>query len=172
MKRTLRVNEQIRVPKVRVVAPDGSQVGIMDIRAALRLAEEYNLDLVEVSPNSHPPVCRIMDYGKYRYEQAKREREARKKQHTFVVKEIRLRPITEDHDFHFKMRHARNFLQQGNKVRITVRFRGRERGRHELGYRMLERALAELADVGSAEGRIEAQEGGQITITLAPKAHR
>jgi len=155
-----------------VVAPDGKQVGIMDIRAALRLAEEYNLDLVEVSPNSNPPVCRIMDYGKYRYEQAKREREARKKQHTFVVKEIRLRPITEDHDFQFKMRHARNFLQQGNKVRITVWFRGRERGRRELGYKILERALAELEDLGSPEGQIEALESGQITVTIAPKSRK
>lgn len=152
-----------------MVGPDGKQIGIMDTRAALRLAEEYDLDLVEVSPNSHPPVCRIMDYGRYRYEQAKKEREARKKQHTFTVKGIRLTPITEDHDFQFKMRHARNFLLEGNKVRITVRLRGREKGRQELGYRMLERALAELADVGSAEGKIEVQEGGQMTVTIAPR---
>ena len=135
----LRVNEKIRAKEVRVVAPDGAQIGVKDRDEALWLAEQLGLDLVEVAPEAQPPVCRLMDYGKYRYEQSVRGREARKKQTKTVIKEVKFRPGIEDHDYEFKTRHARRFLEEGNKVRLTMMFRGRQITHSELGLEVLYR---------------------------------
>ena len=136
-----RVNDEIKGRRVRVIDPEGNQIGILTPDEALAEARARGLDLVEVSPNSQPPVCRVMDYGKFKYEQSKRERESRKKQHVVEVKELRLRPKIDDHDFQVKARSARRFLEEGNKVKVSVRFRGRE---------IVHRALAEekLAGIG------------------------
>lgn len=147
----LRVNRAIRARQVRVIDEDGKQLGIFTIQEALNIAEERDLDLVEVAPHATPPVCRLLDYGKYCYEQAKREREARKAQKTSMLKEIRLRPKTDDHDLETKARRAREFLLDGDKVKITVRFRGRERSHPELGQRILEQLIGLLKDVAEIE---------------------
>lgn len=143
-------------------------MGIVDTQTALRMAEGQGLDLVEVSPKARPPVCRIMDYGKFKYRQSKRGKEAKKKQHVMSVKEIRLRPKTDEHDYAFKMRHARGFLQDRNKVKVTVTFYGRERAHQEFGTKMLERALQDLEDVAVVE-RSAHMEGRNMTMVLAPK---
>ncbi|HQU73299.1 MAG TPA: translation initiation factor IF-3, partial [Calditrichia bacterium] len=132
------MNDQIRVPQVRVIGPDGDQLGIMDTRAALRKAEESRLDLVEVAPNATPPVCRIMDFGKYQYEKSKKEKEGRKRTHTVTVKEIRMRPKTDSHDLDTKLKNARKFLEHKDKVKFTVIFRGREMAYQEMGREILE----------------------------------
>ncbi len=162
------MNDRIRVPQVRVIGDDGEQIGILSTREALQMAQEKGLDLVEVSPTARPPVCRIMDYGKFKYEQSKRERVARKKQHVMHLKEIKLRPKVEDHDYATKLRRAREFLQERDKVKFTVTFRGREVAHPELGHRLLEKVLAELADIASAESVVRA-EGRMLTVTLRPK---
>ena len=140
----------------------------MDTQAALRMAQEQGLDLVEVSPNARPPVCRMMDYGKFKYRQSKRGKEAKKKQHTVAVKEIRLRPKTDEHDYAFKVRHAREFLGDHNKVKVTVTFYGRERSHREFGERMLERAAQDLSDIAVVEGAAH-MEGRNMTMVQAPK---
>lgn len=162
------MNDRIRVPQVRVIGDDGEQIGILATREALTLAQERGLDLVEVSPTARPPVCRIMDYGKFKYEQSKRERVARKKQHVVHLKEIKLRPKIEHHDYATKLARAREFLEQRNKVKFTVTFRGREVAHPEIGHRILERALGELADLASAESSVRF-EGRMLTVTLLPK---
>ena len=129
----MRINEQIRAREVRVNADDGEQLGVMSVEDALNLAIERNLDLVEIAPTAKPPVCRIMDFGKYRYEQQKRDKEARKRQKTVDVKEVKLRPGIEDHDFNTKYKNAVRFLEDGDKVKITIMFRGRELSHPELG---------------------------------------
>lgn len=142
----IRVNEQIRASQVRVIDEKGNQLGIMRPQDALREAEGRQLDLVEVAPNADPPVCRLIDYGKYRYQQSKRQKEARKHQHTITVKEIKYRPKISDHDFDFKTNHVREFLQSGNKVKITIMFRGREMAHPEFGKELLERVIGDVKD--------------------------
>lgn len=166
--KAIRINEQIRVPKVRVIGADGTQVGIIAIQKANQLAEEHGLDLVEVSPNSDPPVCKIMDFGKYKYELSKKEKLVRKKQHVIQVKEIRLRPSIEDHDFDFKLKNARKFLEQGNKVKFNVMFRGREMAHQEFGKELLNRITEALEDIAKAENRPKL-EGRNMVLFLIKK---
>ena len=162
-----RVNQQIRISPVRVVDPQGEQIGILPIERALEIAEEQGLDLVEVAPMARPPVCRIMDYGKFRYEEQRKAREARKKQHQVQLKEVKMRPGIEDHDFDFKLRHARRFLEEGNKVKITMMFRGRQMAHPELGREVLDRVVQEVADVGKVESN-PMMEARSMTMVLAP----
>ena len=142
----MRINEEIRIREVRVTSATGEQLGIMPTREALRMAEEQHLDLVEVAPKAKPPVCRIMDFGKYRYEQQKREKEARKKQKVITIKEVKLRPHIEQHDFDVKLKNAVKFLGEGNKVKVTIMFRGRELSHPELGKEVLGRVAETLGD--------------------------
>jgi translation initiation factor IF-3 len=158
----------IRVREVRVISPEGEQLGILPIEEALALAHERDLDLVEVAPNERPPVCRIMDYGKYKYQQAKRSQEAKKRQKVIQTKEIKMRPKTEEHDYQFKMRHAHRFLEEGNKVKVTLLFRGREMDHVELGQRMLDRIITDCKDVSSVEQHPRL-EGQTLSLILAPK---
>ena len=151
-----------------IIDANGDQLGVMAISDALRTAREMELDLVEVAPTARPPVCKIMDFGKFKYEEAKKEQQARKKQHQSVVKEVKLRPRVERHDFEFKMRHAREFLEERDKVKITVQFRGRELSHPELGYELMEKVIAILGDVANVEQRV-AQEGRFLTMMLAAK---
>jgi len=151
-----------------VIDPDGVQLGIMPIEEALAAAEERGLDLVEVAPNARPPVCRIMDYGKYKYEEARKARLARKKQHQVQVKEVKFRPGIEAHDFEFKVRHARRFLQEGDKVKATMMFRGRQMAHPELGREVLDRVAQAVEDVGKVEVE-PTMEGRNMTMILAPR---
>ena len=162
-----RVNQQIRISPVRVVDPQGEQIGILPIERALEIAEEQGLDLVEVAPLARPPVCRIMDYGKFRYEEQRKAREARKKQHHVQIKEVKMRPGIEDHDFEFKTKHARRFLEEGNKVKVTMMFRGRQMTHPELGREVLDRVVTEIADVGKVESS-PSMEGRSMTMVLTP----
>lgn len=162
-----RVNQQIRISPVRVIDPQGEQLGILPIERALEIAEEQSLDLVEVAPNARPPVCRIMDYGKFRYEEQRKAREARKKQHQVHLKEVKMRPGIEDHDFDFKLRHARRFLEEGNKVKVTMMFRGRQMAHPELGREVLSRVAEEVSDLGKVESH-PTMEGRSMTMVIAP----
>jgi translation initiation factor IF-3 len=153
---------------VRVIGVDGEQIGIMATRDALRLAQEKGYDLVEVSPQAKPPVCKIMDYGKYKYELSKKAKDAKKKQRFWHLKEMRFRPKTEDHDYTFKMKHIREFLSQGNKVKVFVGFRGREMSHREFGQKIMERLQADLTDVGIVEQKPK-MEGRSLTMTIMPK---
>jgi len=164
----LRVNERIRIKEVRVISPDGTQLGVLPIEQALQTAYGLHMDLVEVAPEARPPVCRIMDYGKYRYEQSKKAREAKKKQTIIELKEIKLRPKTEEHDFQFKVRHADRFLKEGNKAKITMMFRGREVIRMDRGRALLNRFVEALKDVAVVEQQTKV-EGRNMTMILAPK---
>jgi translation initiation factor IF-3 len=164
----VRVNRQIRISPVRVISPDGEQLGILPVEQAMAMAEEQGLDLVEVAPTARPPVCRIMDYGKYRYEEARKLREARKKQHQILVKEVKFRPGIETHDFDFKVRHARRFLEEGNKVKATMMFRGRQMAHPELGREVLSRVATAVDDVGRVESE-PLMEGRNMTLILAPR---
>lgn len=154
---------------MRLIDEQGAQVGIVQIRDALTMAEERGLDLVEVAPTAVPPVCRIMDYGKFRYEQTKKEREARKHQKQAELKEVRLKPKTDDHDLEVKAKQARRFLLAGDKVKFIVRFRGREMAHPDIGREMLEQMAEELRDVGSIEQR-PLMEGRALSLLLAPSA--
>lgn len=165
----LRVNDRIRISPVRLITEDGEQVGIIATDEARAIAEERGLDLVEVAPNSRPPVCRIMDYGKYKYEQARKAREAKRKQHVIHIKEIKLRPKIEEHDFGFKMRHALRFLEEGDKVKFTLRFRGRENTHPELGERVLNRVKETVDELAVVEADIR-REGRVMTMVVAPRA--
>jgi translation initiation factor IF-3 len=164
----VRVNRQIRISPVRVIAPDGSQLGILDVDVALARAQEEGLDLVEVAPTARPPVVRIMDYGKFKFEQAKQARLAKKKQHVILLKEVKYRPGIDDHDFDTKTRHARRFIEEGNKVKVTMMFRGRQVAHPELGKEVLDRVASELADIGKIETDAKL-EGKNMTMILAPK---
>ncbi len=163
-----RVNEEIRAREIRVVDPEGKQLGIMSAREALRLAEELQLDLVEVAPQARPPVCRLMDFGRYKYEQSKREREARKRQRIVELKEIKFRPRIEEHDFRVKLRNATRFLNDGDKVKFTIIFRGREIVHTQLGEQLMNRLASELAELATVE-RAPRLEGRQMVMILAPK---
>lgn len=164
----MRINDRIRAPQIRVVGDDGEQLGVMDVRSALNIAREQRLDLVEVAPNAQPPVCRITDYGKFQYEQKKKAHEAKKKQVTITVKEIKFRPGTDDHDYLYRVKHAREWLQGGDKVRATIWFRGREMAHRDLGAKILQRVEQDLADVGDVEQRPK-MEGNQMFLIIAPK---
>ena len=164
----IRVNHRIRVPEVRVVAEDGGNLGVMDTADALRRAQEAGMDLVEVNPKAMPPVCKILDFGKYKYEEKKKAREAKRKQTVVEVKEIKLRPKTDDHDLNVKVKHARKFLEGGNKVKITVRFRGREITHPEVAQRQLEWFLKELEDLVTVEQN-PMMEGRNMSCSVAPK---
>lgn len=153
---------------MRVIDPDGAQLGIMSPEEALEKARGLGLDLVEIAPTAKPPVCRIMDYGKYRYEQSKKAREAKKKQTVIQIKEIKLRPKTDEHDFQFKARHVDRFLRSGNKAKITMMFRGREMVHTELGKRLLDRLADVLKDVGQVE-QSPKLEGRNMTMVLTPR---
>ncbi len=154
-----------------MVDAEGQQIGIMDTREALALARERGLDLVEVSPTSRPPVCRVMDFGKYKYEESKKQRAAKKKQHSFQIKEVKLRPKIEEHDYNVKLGAARKFLEQHHKVKLTIMFRGREMARPELGERVLKRVLADLTDLGVAE-HTPKLEGRNLSTVVAPRPSR
>ena len=167
----VRINDRIRVPEVRVIGEEGEQLGVMDVRDAVRAAREKGLDLVEVAPNADPPVCRIIDFGKYQYETKKKANEAKKKQVTITVKEVKFRPGTDDHDYEYRMKHARGWLQDGDKVKATIWFRGREMTHRELGARILERLERDLVDVGEVEARPR-MEGNQMFIIFGPKRHK
>ena len=162
------MNDQIRISPVRLIGPDGDQVGVVDLDKAKDTARDHDLDLVEVAPNSRPPVVRIMDWGKYRYEQQKRAKEAKKKATTIEVKEVKFRPKTEEHDLDFKIRNARKFLEKGNKVKITVRFRWRELRRPELGQNVLDRVYEECSDLAKVASRSKKVEGRQLHMMLEP----
>ncbi len=153
---------------MRLIGADGQQVGVVPVEEALRAAEERGLDLVEVAPMARPPVVKIMDYGKYRFEQAKAARAAKKKQHVIQVKEVKYRPNISDHDFEFKTRHAREFLEEGNKVKLTLMFRGRQVTHPELGQEVLERVYDEVKDIAKIETASKL-EGRNMTMVLAPK---
>jgi translation initiation factor IF-3 len=165
----IRINEGIRVREVRVVGADGSQLGILPIATALETARQQELDLVEVAPDASPPVCRIMDFGKYKYTQARRLKEARKKQTTIQVKEVKMGPKTEKHDFDFKLKHVRRFLEEGHKAKVTVRFKGREMAHTELGWKMLNKMLEATSDIANPENNPRL-EGRMLHIILSPKA--
>src|SRR5271156_2272624 len=162
-----RVNERIRVPEVRLIGPGGEQVGIVRIEDALRVAADADLDLVEVAPDARPPVCKIMDYGKFKYEAAQKARESCKNQQQTVVKEQKLRPKIDDHDYETKKGHVIRFLEAGAKVKVTIMFRGREQSRPELGYRLLQRLGGDVADYGFVETSAK-QDGRNMTMVLAP----
>jgi len=167
----LRVNDKIRAREVRVVAPDGSQIGVRKIEEARWLAAELGLDLVEVAPDARPPVCRMMDYGKYKYEQSVRQREARKKQTRTVVKEVKFRPKIDDHDYETKKRRVLEFLEEGDKVKVTMMFRGREVTHPELGERILRRLAEDVTGIGGIEAGPKL-EGRNMTMQLAPERRR
>ena len=164
----VRVNERIRVPQVRVIGDDGTQVGVLATREALTMAQSRGLDLVEVSPTARPPVCRIMDYGKFKYEQNRRARKAKKNQHQMLLKEIKIRPKIEDHDYAFKMKHAREFLESRDKVKVTLTFRGREIAHQDIGYKLMQKFITELGDVALVESAPRS-EGRTLTAVLMPK---
>lgn len=164
----MRINEEIRAREVRVIGSDGEQLGIMPGREAQQLAYEKHLDLVEIAPTAKPPVCRIMDYGKYRYEQQKREKESRKKQKTFDIKEVKLRPGIEEHDFNVKFKNAVRFLEDGDKVKVTIMFRGRELSHPEMGEVLLNKMAAQLKEMAVVE-RQPKLEGKNMIMIVAPK---
>jgi translation initiation factor IF-3 len=168
---TTRVNASIRALQLRVIDADGKQLGVLPRAEALRLADERSLDLVEVAPNADPPVAKLMDFGKYQYERAKREREARKSRKEIEVKEIRLRPKTGEHDLAFKVRQARSFLESGAKVKVRIRFRGREITHPEVATRQMDRIAHDLSDVSTIEQR-PGFEGRTILMVLAPDSGR
>ena len=155
-------------PSVRLISADGAQVGVVTLQAALRAAEDSGLDLVEVSPNADPPVCKLLDYGKYKYEAQKKANEARKRQKTFDVKEIKMRPNIDDHDYGVKMRALARFIGDGDKVKVTIRFRGRELAHPEIGRNLLERIRDEAQERAKIE-MMPRMEGRQMIMVMAPK---
>lgn len=164
------INEQIRDKEVRLIDEDGTQLGIIDGKEAQRMADEKSLDLVKISPTAKPPVCKIMDYSKYRFDQQKKEKEARKKQKTVDIKELRLSPNTDTHDVNVKIKKATEFLKDGDKVKVSIRFRGRELGHTQVAYKI----LGDFADAVSEFGAIEKapkMEGRSMAMFLAPKAN-
>lgn len=163
-----RVNEDIDVPKVRLIGADGENIGVVTAREAMNYADEAGLDLVEISPNADPPVCKILDYGKYKYEAQKKKNEAKKKQKVIDVKEIKLRPNIDDHDYDVKMRNMRRFLSDGDKVKVTLRFRGREMAHQELGVDVLNRVKTDTDEIAKVEQEAK-MEGRQMVMVVAPR---
>ena len=166
-----RRNEQIDTPQVRLIGSDGEQVGIVNIEEAIEAAKEENLDLVEVVPNAEPPVCRVMDYGRFRFEQSKKKNAARKKAKQIQIKEVKFRPGTEEGDYRVKMKNLTKFLEQGDKAKVTLRFRGREMAHREIGSRLLERVRNDLEDIATVE-QFPKMEGRQMIMVLAPRKNR
>lgn len=162
------MNEKIRAPEIRLIGAEGENVGVVTPERAMSLAEEAGLDLVEISPNATPPVCKIMDFGKFKYEQQKRENEARKKQKTIEVKEIKMRPNIDSHDYDVKMRAIVRFLEEGDKVKVTLRFRGREMAHQELGLDLLKRVAADVEEIGKIEN-MPKLEGRQMVMMIGPR---
>jgi translation initiation factor IF-3 len=162
------VNDEIRVSPVRLIDNEGEQLGVVSIEEAREAADDRDLDLVEVAPDARPPVVRLMDYGRFKYEQAKAEKEAKKKQHKVEVKQVKFRPKIEEHDFNFKTRHAREFIEEGNKVKVVVMFRYRELRRPELGEELLDRIEEELSDVAQVQSR-SGLEGRNMTMVMVPE---
>jgi len=163
-----RINGEINTPEIRLIGPNGEAVGVVSLAVANKMAEEAELDLVEIAPTAVPPVCRVMDYGKYKYREAKKRHEARLKQKQIVVKEIKFRPGTDEGDYKIKMRNLVRFLQEGDKAKITLRYRGREMAHQELGFRLIERVKAELEPYSVVE-QFPKMEGRQLIMVLAPK---
>ncbi len=164
----MRINGEINAPEIRLLGPEGEQKGIVSLAEAVRQAEEAELDLVEIAPTAKPPVCRIMDYGKFKYAEAKRAHEAKLKQKQIQVKEIKFRPGTDDGDYNIKVRNLTRFLEEGDKTKITLRFRGREMAHQELGVALLKRVEADLAPFGQVE-QFPRMEGRQMVMIVAPK---
>jgi len=167
-KTRIRANNQIRVPEVRLIGSDGSQLGIVPTRDALLKAEEEGLDLVEIQPNADPPVCKIMDFGKFRFEQQKKANEAKKKTRQVEIKEMKFRPVTDEGDYQIKLRNMRRFLEEGDKIKVNIRFRGREMSHQELGREMANRIEADLGEDIVIESRPRL-EGRQMVMMIAPK---
>ena len=165
----LRINDQIRIDRVRLVDQNGEMIGVVTTREALRQADEAGLDLVEISPNADPPVCKILDYGKYKYEQQKKASEARKKQKVVEVKEIQIRPMIGDNDYNVKMKAAKRFLEDGDKVKVVLRFRGREMAHTEIGFGLLKKMIEDLGPVAKVEFEPK-MEGRQVMMVLGPAA--
>ena len=165
----VRINRDIRAREVRLIDPEGQQAGIVSIEEALRSAEENGLDLVEVAPNSTPPVCRIMDYGKYRYQQAKKTKDAKKKQTVIHVKEVKLRPKTEEHDIQYKTANIKRFLTEGNRVKVTIQFRGREIAHPDMARRVIDRVMEGIEGIGAVDQRPK-MEGRRMIFILRPTA--
>ncbi len=163
-----RINDRIRAPEIRLIGADGENVGVVTPSRAMQMAAEAGLDLVEISPTAVPPVCKIMDFGKFKYEQQKKEAEARKKQKIIEIKEIKFRPGTDTHDYDVKMRSVKKFLEEGDKVKITLRFRGREMAHQELGLELLKRVAADVETVAKIEN-MPKLEGRQMVMMIAPK---
>lgn len=161
------MNEKIRAPEIRLIGAEGENVGVVTPEQAMSLAEEAGLDLVEISPNATPPVCKIMDFGKFKYEQQKRENEARKKQKTIDIKEVKFRPNTDKGDYDVKMRNVTRFLEDGDKVKITLRFRGREMAHQNIGRELLERVAEDTKDIGRVEN-FPKMEGRQMVMLIGP----
>src|SRR5579884_1596720 len=164
----IRVNHRIRVPEVLVIGPDGNKLGVLQTQEALRMAMDQGLDLVEINPKSDPPVCKILDFGKYKYEEKKKQAQARRNQAVIEIKEIKLRPKTDEHDINFKVKAARRFLEAGHKVKFTVRFRGREITHPEKAHEQLDFVVKETEDIANLEGRA-AMEARTMTALVAPK---
>ena len=162
-----RLNEEITVPEIRLIGEEGEQIGVISIRAALQMAEEAEVDLVEIAPLAKPPVCRIMDYGKFKYQEAKKAHEAKLKQKQVQVKEVKLRPGTDENDYQIKLRNMMKFLEEGDKVKVTLRFRGREMAHQEFGMRQLERIKDDLENIGAVE-QMPKMEGRQMIMIIAP----
>ncbi|MBB5516239.1 translation initiation factor IF-3 [Rubricella aquisinus] len=162
-----RVNDRVRAPEIRLIGSAGENHGVLSPAAALAMAEEEGLDLVEISPNANPPVCKIMDFGKFKYEQQKKESEARKKQKIIEVKEVKFRPNTDTHDYEVKMRNVTRFLDNGDKVKVTLRFRGREMAHQNLGRELLERVATDLEGLGKVE-HMPKMEGRQMIMIVGP----
>uniref|UniRef100_UPI00194DFB67 translation initiation factor IF-3 n=1 Tax=Sphaerimonospora thailandensis TaxID=795644 RepID=UPI00194DFB67 len=162
-----RINDRIRVPEVRLVGPNGEQVGIVSIGDALKLAQESDLDLVEVAATARPPVCKLMDYGKFKYESAMKAREARRNQAHTIIKEIKLRPKIDPHDYETKKGHVVRFLKAGDKVKVTIMFRGREQSRPELGFRLLQRLAEDVMELGFVESQPK-QDGRNMIMVIGP----
>ena len=163
-----RINDEIRVPQVRLIDDAGEMIGVMSAREALIRAYDLGLDLVEISPNAVPPVCKILDYGKYKYEQQKKANEARKKQKVVEIKEIKVRPNIDDHDYEVKMKQMKSFIGEGDKVKVTLRFRGREMAHQELGVKVLERIRNDLTELVKVE-QMPKLENRQMVMVVAPK---
>ena len=163
-----RVNNEINAPEVRLVADDGEQLGIVSLETALQVADEAGLDLVEIAPMADPPVCKVMDFGKFKYQEQKKAHEARLKQKQVQVKEVKLRPGTDENDYQIKLRNLKRFLDEGDKAKVTLRFRGREMAHQELGMRQLERIRADLEEIGVVE-QMPKMEGRQMIMVIAPK---
>jgi translation initiation factor IF-3 len=167
IEKNARVNEEIRAKEVRLVGPDGTQIGIKPVEEAQKMADEMDLDLVEVAPQAQPPVCKIMDYGKYRYEQTVKMKEARKKQSVVIFKEMKLRPKIDRHDYDIKKKHIERFLNSGFKVKVTIMFRGREMSHTELGEHLLQQMAEELTDIGVVESKPKL-DGRNMQMVVAP----